>query len=129
MLFRSKTVVVPQEGYVPPPLVGIWARYPYLHNNSIPSLCDLLTPVKKRTKKFYQGTSNNPKTDFNSECVGFPVGKKAPKAWSKVNDALIDTTKPGLQNIGHERMILNEDGSEKFSHIQKMELIEFLKTL
>jgi mono/diheme cytochrome c family protein len=32
-----KTTVIPQEGYIPPPLVGIWARYPYLHNNSIPN--------------------------------------------------------------------------------------------
>ena len=66
-----KTVVIPQEGYVPPPLVGIWARYPYLHNNSIPTLCDLLTPAAKRTKKFYQGTSIDPKTDFDPACVGF----------------------------------------------------------
>ena len=50
-----KTVVVPQEGYVPPPLVGIWANYPYLHNNSIPTLCDLLSPVEKRTKSSTKG--------------------------------------------------------------------------
>ena len=122
-----KTVVVPQEGYVPPPLVGIWARYPYLHNNSIPTLCDLLSPVEKRTKKFYQGTSDNPKTDFDSSCVGFPVGDQAPKEWSKVSDGLIDTSKPGLQNIGHQKMLLDENGNEKYSQAEKMELIEFLK--
>lgn len=124
-----KTVVIPQEGYVPPPLVGIWARYPYLHNNSVPTLCDLLTPAAKRTKKFYQGTSIDPKTDFDSSCVGFPLGDNAPKEWSKVKDALIDTKRKGLQNIGHERMLLNENGTEKFSLTEKMELIEFLKTL
>ena len=124
-----KTVVVPQEGYVPPPLVGIWARYPYLHNNSIPTLCDLLTPVKDRTKKFYQGTSDNVQTDFDFNCVGFPVGDKAPTSWSTVSDALIDTSRPGLQNIGHEKMLFDESGKEKFSQTQKMDLIEFLKTL
>ena len=124
-----KTVVVPQEGYVPPPLVGIWARYPYLHNNSVPTLCDLLTPVSKRTKKFYQGTSVNPKTDFDFSCVGFPVGKKAPKSWTKSGDALIDTNRAGLQNIGHEKMLFNENGEEKYSLSEKMDLIEFLKTL
>jgi len=124
-----KTIVVPQEGYVPPPLVGIWARYPYLHNNSVPTLCDLLTPVEQRTKRFYQGTSIDPKTDFNSKCVGFPVGEKAPASWSKVRDALIDTTKPGLQNIGHQKMLFDKDGQEKYSWSEKMDLIEFLKTL
>ncbi len=124
-----KTVVVPQEGYVPPPLVGIWARFPYLHNNSVPTLCDLLTPVEKRTKKFYQGHSKNPDTDFDSKCIGYPVGENAPKQWSKVQDALIDTTRSGLRNIGHEKMLLDENGKEKYSQKQKMELIEFLKTL
>ena len=57
------------------------------------------------------------------------MGDEAPKEWSKVKDALIDTKRKGLQNIGHERMLLNENGEEKFSLAQKMELIEFLKTL
>src|SRR5262245_21970392 len=34
--------------YVPPPLVGIWARYPYMHNNSIPNLDELLKPASQR---------------------------------------------------------------------------------
>ena len=124
-----KTVVVPQEGYVPPPLVGIWARYPYLHNNSVPTLCDLLSPANKRTVQFYQGRSENPETDFDADCVGFPVEGEAPLSWSKVPDALIDTRRPGLQNIGHEKMLLNDDGSEKFTISEKKDLIEFLKTL
>ena len=48
------TVVEPQEGYVPPPLVGIWMRYPYFHNGSAPTLCDVVTRPSQREKVFYQ---------------------------------------------------------------------------
>ena len=52
---KMNTVVEPQEGYVPPPLVGIWMRYPYFHNGSAPTLCDVVTRPSQRTKVFYQG--------------------------------------------------------------------------
>lgn len=32
------------EGYVAPPLDGLWLRAPYLHNGSVPTLEDLLAP-------------------------------------------------------------------------------------
>ena len=124
-----KTTVKPQKGYVPPPLVGIWARYPYLHNNSIPNLCAFLTRAELRPKKFVQGPSNNPETDFTSECVGYPVGKDIPKSWWKDKDAIFDTTKPGLRNIGHTKAFIDKEGNELLTPNQKRELIVFLKTL
>lgn len=123
------TVVVPQEGYVPPPLVGIWSRYPYFHNNSIPNLCSLLTPPAQRPKVFWQGPAENKNTDFTQECVGYPVGKAVPQKWKTVEDARFDTSKEGLSNGGHYRMLLNEDGTEKYSWNEKMQLLEYLKTL
>lgn len=123
------TVVEPQEGYVPPPLVGIWARYPYFHNNSIPNLCALLTPPSQRPKVFWQGPAKNKKTDFSQECVGYPVGEDVPESWKKVEDARFDTGREGLSNSGHYKMLLNDDGPEKYSWDEKMELIEYLKTL
>lgn len=124
-----KTKVVPQEGYVPPPLVGLWARYPYFHNNSVPSLCDILSKPKDRTVVFYQGPADDPETDFDSDCVGYPTGRDIPKTWYKEKEAKFDTRKPGLSNSGHSKMFLNDDGSEKYSPIEKKELIMFLKTL
>lgn len=124
-----KTTVEPQEGYVPPPLVGIWARYPYFHNNSVPSLCALLSKVKDRPKTFIQGPADNPETDFDSECVGYPVGENIPKDWRKDKDAFFDTSKPGLRNTGHTKMFLDKSGNELYSPAQKLDLINFLKTL
>ncbi|MCO4792766.1 MAG: hypothetical protein KC493_03580 [Bacteriovoracaceae bacterium] len=124
-----KTVVEPQEGYVPPPLVGIWARYPYFHNNSIPNLCALVTPSKLRPTTFYQGPADNPETDFTKDCVGYPVGNDIPKEWKEEKDAHFDTRKPGLSNKGHYRMWLDENQNEIYSHEEKMSVIEYLKTL
>lgn len=124
-----KTVVEPQEGYVPPPLVGIWARYPYLHNNSIPNLCALLSAPELRPKTFIQGPANDPESDFTSECVGYPVGNDIPKEWKKERNAYFDTTKPGLSNSGHYKMLLDEQGAEKYTFEEKLDLIEYLKTL
>lgn len=124
-----KTKVVPQVGYVPPPLVGVWARYPYFHNNSVPTLCDVLSTEQNRPKKFVLGPAVNKETDFDQECVGYPVANKIPKEWLKDTEATMDTTKPGLRNIGHTRMLMNEDGTEKFSSSDKKDIVSFLKTL
>ena len=124
-----KTTVEPQVGYVPPPLVGVWSRYPYFHNNSIPNLCALLSKESDRPRSFVLGPAVNKETDFDQECVGYPVGSKIPALWVKDTEATIDTSKPGLRNTGHTKMILNEDGSEKFTMDQKKDLIAFLKTL
>jgi len=116
------TVVEPQRGYVPPPLDGIWARYPYFHNNSVPNLCALLTPAAKRPVTYYAGKAIDKERDFDQECVGYPVGEKTPAAWKK-KKFLYDTRKEGLSNSGHEKMFLD------LSPEEKRELIEFLKTL
>lgn len=124
-----ETVIEPQVGYVPPPLVGIWARYPYFHNGSIPNLCALLSQESDRPTFFIMGPAENKTTDFDQECNGYPVGEKIPRKWLTDFDAFMDTRKPGLRNTGHTKMLLNEKGEEKFSREEKMQLIEFLKTL
>ena len=37
-----------QDGYVAQPLVGVWLLGPYLHNGSVPTLRDLLSPSEQR---------------------------------------------------------------------------------
>lgn len=117
-----KTLVVPQKGYVPPPLEGIWARWPYFHNNAIPNLCALLSPQSERPVTYVAGKAINKETDFDQECVGYPVGSRAPAAWSKNKDYLYNTKLEGLSNAGHTAGI-------NLTPEQKRELIEFLKTL
>lgn len=118
-----------QKGYVPPPLVGIWARYPYLHNNSVPNLCSLFTRASDRPKKYWSGEALDREIDFDSECVGYPLGKKTPSAWKSQREHLYDTRLPGMSNAGHDEGIFLRAGVEMYSDEEKLEMIEFLKTL
>ncbi len=123
------TVVEVQDGYVPPPLEGIWARFPYLHNQSVPTLCEMLTPAAQRTKVFYMGPDEDPKTDFDAACVGLPVGDAAPASWQEDPHARYDTTKPGLTNSGHDEWLTQDDGTPLLDAAGRADVIAFLKTL
>ncbi len=123
---KHQTLIRAQEGYVPPPLDGIWARWPYLHNASIPSLCALLTPGPKRPKIFYARDAKDPNSDFDFACNGYPVRENL-TAEEKLYQ--YDTTREGLSNLGHDEGILIENGREKFSTQDKKDLIQFLQTL
>ena len=122
-------VVQAQEGYVPPPLVGIWARWPYFHNNSIPTLCALLIRADKRPKTYVAGPPINANRDFDSECNGYPLGIKSPRDWNTNTDYLFDTRSNGLSNSGHDEGIFLRDGQELLSAEDKSDLIQFLQTL
>ncbi len=130
---RFGIVIEEQKGYVAPPLEGIWARFPYFHNNSIPNLCALMTPPAERPMSYLSGEVLDRERDFDSDCVGYPLGDAAPDHWSKVidkEDHLYDARRPGMSNAGHyERIFTNPDGSERYTREQKRDLIEFLKTL
>lgn len=117
-----------QKGYVPPPLVGIWARWPYFHNNSIPNLCAILTKADKRPLAFYQGEANDPQKDFDLDCNGYPLGDNTPQHWKR-KDQIYDTRYDGMGNQGHDEGIFLENGKEKFTPSQKKDLIRFLQTL
>ena len=123
------TVVKPQKGYVPPPLVGIWSRWPYFHNNSVPTLYDLLTPGERRPKYYVSVPSEDKEIDFDKTKNGYPSPNEIREPYKSDKEYFYDTNIHGLSNSGHSKMLKNEDGSDKFSHIEKLELIEFLKTL
>ena len=123
------TVVTPKKGYVPPPLVGIWARWPYFHNNSVPTIYDVLTIENKRPKTFIATPSEDKTLDFDIEKNGYPAPKYIKEPYKTDKKYKFDTSRKGMSNLGHNRMLINEDGSEKFSHEDKIDLIHFLKSL
>lgn len=125
---KNGIVIQAQPGYVPPPLVGIWARWPYFHNNSVPSLCAVLTQASKRPKTYYAGEADDRERDFDAQCNGYPVGAKTPDAW-KTKDYRYETTRNGMSNRGHDEGIFLTNGKEKFTPEQKLALIQFLQTL
>jgi cytochrome c553 len=125
---KNHIVIQAQKGYVPPPLVGIWARWPYFHNNSVPSLCAVLTRGSKRPKVYYAGEANDKERDFDLQCNGYPSGSKVPREW-KSKEYRYDTSREGLSNRGHDEGIFLKDGKEKFTPEQKMAIVQFLQTL
>lgn len=119
---KNGIVIRAQKGYVPPPLVGIWARWPYFHNNSAPSLCAVLTRHQDRPQTYYAGEAKDPNQDFDSDCNGYPTQRPG---WSN----FYDTMREGLSNSGHDEGIFLRDGVELISREEKADLIVFLQTL
>lgn len=124
----NNIIIKEQKGYVPPPLVGIWARWPYFHNNSVPSLCEVLTPATQRQKSYYAGEAINTATDFDPDCNGYPIAHQTPAAW-KQPQFFYDTNRKGMSNSGHDVDIFIKDGKEILTASDKKSLIKFLQTL
>lgn len=72
-------------------LHGVWATSPYLHNNSVPTLADLLTPPDGRPKRFVADYSH-----YDTERVGIATSGKA-----DIDSPEFDTSRPGNGNGGH----------------------------
>jgi len=116
-------LVAPQRGYVPPPLAGIWARWPYFHNNAAPTLCAVLTRGPDRPTVYYARDAVDPSRDFDAACNGYPaaiIGLPAMR---------FDTRREGLSNRGHDEGIFLDGGRELLTPADKRDLITFLKTL
>jgi hypothetical protein len=105
---QNSIVIKSQTGYVPPPLVGIWARWPYFHNNSIPSLCAVLTRHEKRPTSYYAAEANDPDQDFDLNCNGYPSERKLSPQWLG-QEYFYDTTRPAMSNSGHDEGIFLRD--------------------
>ena len=123
------TVVVAQKGYVPPPLEGIWSRWPYFHNNSAPTLYAVLTPDFNRPKSYIAVPADDKDIDFDREKNGYPEPDMIRSPYQNDKQFFYDTRKKGMSNQGHTKMLLDENGNPKFNHQQKRAIIEFLKTL
>jgi len=88
-------------------LAGVWARSPYLHNGSVRTMQELLTPPAQRAKTFHRGSH-----DYDANQMGYTDG----------GVYVFDTAGQGNSNSGHEY-------GTKLSSEQKRELLEYLKTL
>jgi len=100
-------------GYVALALDGVWARAPYLHNGSVPTLQDLLTPPESRPKTFYRGNDV-----YDPIGVGFVTS--APSRGGR-DFSKFDTALPGNSNAGHTT-------GTALPPKDKASLIEYLKT-
>lgn len=112
-----------QGGYLAPDLTGIWARAPYLHNGSVPTLHALLKPSARPRFFKRRGAAA---ASYDRAAVGWIVevldaGQVATDP-RNVRDAIYDTTLPGLSNGGHP---YGDDLSDE----ERTALLEYLKLL
>lgn len=114
--FREKI-----DGYQAPPLDGIWATAPYLHNGSVPTLAHMLDSSSRPSK--YR---RPPSTDFehyDTKRVGWKFEEVGPDDEVDPKSKLIfDSTRFGLDNGGHTF-------GDELSDEERWEVIEYLKTL
>jgi len=78
------------RSYKARPLAGVWATAPFLHNGSVPSIYQLLSPQDERATTFYKGTF-----EFDPQHLGYRT-----EAFN--NAFLFDTQITGNHNSGHE---------------------------
>ncbi len=107
-------------GYVAPPLDGLWASAPYLHNGSVATLWHILHPTERPT--VWQRTP----TGYDQQRVGLEITEfqslPPGKLLAAERRTYFDTSKPGKSAAGH-------DFPDALDEEEKAALLEYLKTL
>src|SRR3954466_7506420 len=88
--------------YVAPPLAGVWATAPYLHNGSVPTLWHLMHPAERPTAFDVGGHALDlVKVGIaGMEHEGLWITPPDYTPWAK--PVRIDTAVAGLHATGHE---------------------------
>ena len=112
----------PALGYIAPPLDGVWATAPFLHNGSVPDLATLLDSGKRPT--YWMRDFDEPQ--FDPQALGWKY-RSLPGGKSSLDDPLhrkrlYDTTLFGYSNAGHVF-------GDALTADERRAVIEYLKTL
>ena len=114
-----------RKGYFAPKLWGIWSRFPYLHNGSVPTIMALLTPEEQRPQAFSMKDAGEAYR-FDKKNLGLTIHRP---------DHLLRKAKKGNRDIyyvkreGHSNQGHYFKKFDRLSMRDKLELIEYLKTL
>lgn len=120
--YGEQSRLAPARGYVAPPLDGVWATAPYLHNGSVPTLEALLNSAVRPTHWVRSFDSS----DYNSRTLGWnytelPYGKAGARDAGQ-RKRIYDTTLPGYSNKGHA-------AGDGLTDEERSAILEYLKTL
>ena len=108
------------RAYKARPLAGVWATAPFLHNGSVPSIYQLLSPQDERATTFYKGTF-----EYDPRHLGY-------RTEAFTNGFMFDTRITGNHNSGHEFRAGNRGNGVIGRLLQPEErwaLLEYLKVL
>ncbi len=116
---RQQTEIAP-DGYVAPPLDGVWASPPYFHNGSVPTLWHVLHPEQR--PKVWRRTAEA----IDHQRVGFQIETVDRIPLTQTDIAVrrqyFDTGRFGKSNAGH-------DYPNELTADEKLAVLEYLKTL
>ncbi|WP_290792521.1 c-type cytochrome [Flavihumibacter sp. UBA7668] len=106
--------LVPFDGYIAPPLDGVWSTAPYLHNGSVPFLEAVLD--SRLRPAYWQRNFSNPRYDVEKmaweyKAVDQPGGNQ-----------VYNTSLNGYGNQGHTF-------GDKLSDAERKAVLEYLKTI
>jgi hypothetical protein len=104
----------PFEGYIAPPLDGIWITAPFLHNGSVPTLEALLNSELR--PKYWSRDFDKPEYDYEQ------IGWKFTKEERPGGKHIYNTDLPGYGNYGHTF-------GDKLTEKERKAVIEYMKTL
>lgn len=108
-------------GYQAPPLDGVWATAPYLHNGSVPTLHHLLKSDER--PGVFTRSYRTELADYDAKRVGWRVTELAPADNAgRAPRSVYDTTQPGRSNAGHTF-------GDDLTPAERRAVIEYLKTL
>ncbi|MFM7149900.1 MAG: hypothetical protein ACKO23_08670, partial [Gemmataceae bacterium] len=113
------------DGYHAPPLDGIWATAPYLHNGSVPTLHHVLHSPS-RPARFTRSFATT-REAYDERKVGWKIREISSSPDPRTMDPfefrkIYDTTLPGRTNTGHRY-------GDSLSEDERLAVIEYLKTL
>ncbi|MCK7597720.1 di-heme-cytochrome C peroxidase [Microbulbifer sp. CAU 1566] len=111
--------IVNKLAYKARPLHGVWATPPFLHNGSVPTIYDLLSPLEARPVKFGVGHR-----EYNPQKLGYVTDMRQ-------GNFAFDTTQTGNSNRGHLFTDVEMPGriGRRFRESERMALIEYLKVM
>jgi mono/diheme cytochrome c family protein len=120
--FGEKAFLSPARGYVAPPLDGIWATAPFLHNGSVPTMAALLDS-SLRTPYFIRSfdTSTYSETLMGWPSTPLPAGQDAEPDYDR-KVKIYDTSLLGYSNAGHTF-------GDTLTAEERRAVLEYLKTL
>jgi mono/diheme cytochrome c family protein len=110
------------EGYVAPPLDGIWATAPFFHNGSVPTIELVLDSSKRPT--FWKRVDYDT-THYDQDELGWPwmsVGYGQDDAPVDEAKYVYDTSKYGHRATGHTF-------GDHLTEAERAAVLEYLKTL
>lgn len=106
--------LVAERGYIAPPLDGVWATAPYLHNGSVPDMRSLLD--SKSRPAYWKRTYTSSQGDEENIGLTYEVMN------NKQDKFTYDTSIPGYSNAGHTF-------GDHFNDTERRAIIEYLKSI